>query len=291
MWWTDSVTVWRACVNNIDGSLADNWFIEAVLYNCRHTVIGTGRIPASWPGPLHIRPGPWPTYFFSARPTGPGPCRSLVPLLPWFRKTILFYVNNHSSVNCHFLDSNKEFDKVNYIVHQQSNSMNTFLTAHPKELIPTHFLTLSSFQPIWQPDSRNNYSTTPPISHSTLKSWVVFTGNVQPLFDHATFKLGWNHFSWLSRALKQCFYPRCWCPSLRNPSLVASYNLHGSIGRLAQWPYYFVCPDHEATILSLILGPASIICGKSLSVQVCNMKQSTNLGKQENLFMCKNFQD
>ena len=33
----------------LDGSLADDWFIEAVLYNCRHTVIGMGRIPVARP--------------------------------------------------------------------------------------------------------------------------------------------------------------------------------------------------------------------------------------------------
>ena len=46
----DSVVDWFyncltcPCVNNIDGSLADDWFIEAVLYICRHIVIYTGRI-------------------------------------------------------------------------------------------------------------------------------------------------------------------------------------------------------------------------------------------------------
>ena len=60
----------RTCVNNIDGSLADYWFIEALLYNCRHTVISTGQI-------LSARPV---TYFFFLSPAlrPPSPCRSVL---------------------------------------------------------------------------------------------------------------------------------------------------------------------------------------------------------------------
>ena len=76
-------------INNIDGSLADDRFIEALLCNWRHTVITvicTGRIRR--PGPARpvtnqARPGPWPTFYIQARPGPargpPGPCRSLIP--------------------------------------------------------------------------------------------------------------------------------------------------------------------------------------------------------------------
>ena len=85
VWWTDSVTVWCApCVNNIDGSLAYDWFIEAVLYNCRHTVICTGWIPAAWPITLQARPMTYFSFLGPARGP-PGPCRSLVT-----RHTLIF---------------------------------------------------------------------------------------------------------------------------------------------------------------------------------------------------------
>ena len=69
-------------INNIDGSLADDRFIEALLCNWRHTVITvicTGRIRR--PGPARYKSGPARpvTYFLYPGPARgpPGPCRSL----------------------------------------------------------------------------------------------------------------------------------------------------------------------------------------------------------------------
>ena len=90
-----SVKLWTSCepasvnnTNNIDGSLADDRFIEALLCNCYYCNL-YGPAFAAQPGPARYtsgpaRPGPWPTFFYlgPARPGPargpPGPCRSLV---------------------------------------------------------------------------------------------------------------------------------------------------------------------------------------------------------------------
>ena len=90
-----SVKLWTSCepasvnnTNNIDGSLADDRFIEALLCNCYYCNL-YGPASAARPGPARYtsgpaRPGPWPTFFYlgPARPGPargpPGPCRSLI---------------------------------------------------------------------------------------------------------------------------------------------------------------------------------------------------------------------
>ena len=100
-------------INNIDGSLADDQFIEALLCNWRHTVITvicTGRIRR--PGPARpvtnqARPGPWPTFNIQARP---GPARpagrpARADLCSWYPKLVFstnipFQTQNTSLQNC-----------------------------------------------------------------------------------------------------------------------------------------------------------------------------------------------
>ena len=65
------------CVNNIDGSLADDRFMEAVMYNCRHTV--SARAGFRRPGLAHYISGPARDLLLFSRPARgpPGSCRSL----------------------------------------------------------------------------------------------------------------------------------------------------------------------------------------------------------------------
>ena len=70
-----SVKLWTSCepasvnnTNNIDGSLADDRFIEALLCNCYYCNL-YGPASAARPGPARYtsgpaRPGPWPTFFY-----------------------------------------------------------------------------------------------------------------------------------------------------------------------------------------------------------------------------------
>ena len=79
-------------INNIDRSLADDRFIEALLCNWRHTVITvicTGRIRR--PGPLQIRPGPARDLLFISRPgpARPGPRAARPVQISGLRHSIL----------------------------------------------------------------------------------------------------------------------------------------------------------------------------------------------------------